>query len=274
MKTEQKLRDFTLRLIQILVWFEILWAVVFLAGMVFQWSGLTDQLSEAFFGSGFCVILVLAALAMLNVSVNLNIISKVQVSRVAGAEVLESKPGSFIKTLAVAGALIGLVVLSLWFAEWRLYQTKASDTETRIESIIDTPLLDEAITLIANDGRAVELYDVREALASAIQADKNLSFIIPRKVKGATVYYEFTAGWYDEKKDEKKISQASLTKFVPYKSELRKWDRLISGQINSFTGPCENSLRTFRRVTKNEQEVILLIDTARRYDYQRGSFGK
>lgn len=71
MKSEQKLRDFTLRLIQIIVWFEILWAVVFLAGMVFQWSGLTDQLAVAFFGSGFCAVLVLAALTLLNVTANL-----------------------------------------------------------------------------------------------------------------------------------------------------------------------------------------------------------
>lgn len=68
MKTEMKIRDFSLRLISILVWFMILWATVFLVGMIFQWSGLTDQLAIAFFGSGFCAVLVLTALALLNVS--------------------------------------------------------------------------------------------------------------------------------------------------------------------------------------------------------------
>jgi len=93
MKSEQKLRDLTLRLIQILVWFEILWAVVFLAGVVFQWSGLTDQLAAAFFGSGFCGILVLMALALLNVTANLNIISKVHVRKVAEDEEIISNWG-------------------------------------------------------------------------------------------------------------------------------------------------------------------------------------
>ena len=83
MKAEQKTRDFTLRLIQILVWFMILWAIVFFVGLVFQWSGLTDQLAAAFFGSGFCIVLVLAALAVLNITANLNIISKMQVRKAA-----------------------------------------------------------------------------------------------------------------------------------------------------------------------------------------------
>ncbi len=189
MKSEQKLRDFTLRLIQILVWFEILWAVVFLAGMVFQWSGLTDQLSAAFFGSGFCAVLVLAALALLNVTANLNIISKAQVRKVAESEMVESKPGSFIKALCAAGVLIAVVVGSLWFAEWRLYQAKVSETETKIESLMGTDLLDDAVALIKKDGSAAELADMREALATSIQTGARLSFIIPRKVKDVTVYY-------------------------------------------------------------------------------------
>lgn len=272
MKSEQKLRDFTLRLIQILVWFEILWAVVFLAGMVFQWSGLTDQLSAAFFGSGFCGILVLAALVLLNVTANLNIISKVQVRKVVETEEVASKPGSFIKTIGVAGILIGLIVGSLWFAEWRLHQAKVSEVETKIESIVDTALLNDALGLIRDDGLASELRQVREALASSIQTGARMSFIIPRNVKNVTVYYEFTAWWWGTEKEEKKISEASLNKFVPQKSEQKKWDKITSGEIDSFTVPSGNHLRAFHRANKDNQEIILLIDTGRRSDYKRSSF--
>lgn len=272
MKSEQKLRDFTLRLILILVWFEILWAVVFLAGMVFQWSGLTDQLSAAFFGSGFCAVLVLAALALLNVTANLNIISKAQVRKVAESEVVESKPGSFIKTLCAAGLLIALVVGSLWLAEWRLHQAKVSETETKIESLIGTDLLAEAVALIKKDGPASELADMRKALATSIQTGARLSFIIPRKVKDVTVYYEFTAWWHGNRDKEKKISEASLNKFVPRKSERRKWEQLVAGEVEDFTVPSGNALRAFRRVISNDQEIVLLIDTGRRSDYKRSSF--
>lgn len=272
MKSEQKLRDFTLRLIQIIVWFEILWAVVFLAGLVFQWSGLTDQLAAAFFGSGFCAVLVLVALALLNVTANLNIISKTQVRKVAESEEVKSNPGSFIKTLCAAGVLIGLVVGSLWFAEWRLYQAKVSETATKIESLIETDLLNDAVALIKKDGKATDLATMREALAASIQTGARLSFIIPRKVKDVNVYYEFTAWWYGREDKDKKISEASLVKFVPRQTERRKWENMVAGEIDSFTVPSGNELRAFRRVVSDGQEIILLIDTGRRSDYSRSSF--
>ncbi|NOZ85596.1 MAG: hypothetical protein GXP49_04915 [Deltaproteobacteria bacterium] len=272
MKSEQRLRDFTLRFIQILVWFEILWAAVFLAGLVFQWSGLTDQLASAFFGSGFCAVLVLLALVLLNVVTNLNIISKVQVQRMTGADVEESKPGSFIKTIGIAGGLIGLVILSLWFAEWRLYQAKVSQSETKIESLVGTDLLDEALDLVKQDGPASELAKVREALATSVQSGARLSFILPRKVKDVTVYYESTAWWYGQKDQDKKISEVSLPRFVPINSERDKWEEMIKGEIKGFSVSSGENLRTFRRIVKDGQELILLIDTGRRSDYKRSSF--
>lgn len=146
--------------------------------------------------------------------------------------------------------------------------------ETKIESLIDTALLNDALKLIKDDGLASELRQVREALASSIQTGARVSFIIPRDVKGATVYYEFTAWWWGNTDEEKIISEASLNKFVPRKSERKKWEKIKTGDINSFTVPSGNHLRSFRRVTSGEQEIILLIDTGRRSDYNRGSFSK
>ncbi|MFA5500712.1 MAG: hypothetical protein WC404_06505, partial [Candidatus Omnitrophota bacterium] len=107
---EQKIRDLTLKLIQVIVWFEILWAVVFLISMVFQWSGITEQLASAFFGAGFCGILLLAALTLLNVTANMNIISKVQVMKFAGGESAPEDRRATLKILAVSGALIAVIV--------------------------------------------------------------------------------------------------------------------------------------------------------------------
>lgn len=271
MKSEQKIRDFTIRLIQILAWFEILWAVVFLAGIVFQWSGLTRQLATAFFGSGFCAVLVLAAIALLNVTANLNIISKAQMRTVAESEVLESKPGSFIRTLAVAGALITIVVLSLWFAERRLYNSKVLEMVSKIESISGMKLLDEAIDLIQTDGTIAELEKVREALSASIQTGARLSFIFPRKVKDVQIYYELTAWWYGNKNT--KISEAGrMPEFVPRSSERKKWQKLIASEIDLFAVPSGDDLRVFRRIKNQNGEIILLIDTSRRSDYFRGSF--
>lgn len=272
MKTETKIRDFSLRLISILVWFMILWATVFLIGMVFQWSGLTDQLAMAFFGSGFCAVLVLAAIALLNVTSNLNIISKAQAAKATGEPVLETKSGAFIKTVVIAGVLIGIVVVSLWFAEWRLYKSKEMETIGKIESIAETKLAQEAIRLIRDNAKITELAKARDALSANIQSGARLSIIYSEKINDVDMYHELTAWWYGSKDSDKTISDAGIPKFVPTSEERKKFDRLIAGEITEFTVPGGGNLRAFRMVETAEGKMILLIDTARRSDYSRGSF--
>lgn len=272
MKAEQKIRDFSLRTISILVWFVILWAVVFLVGMVFQWSGLTEQLAMAFFGSGFCAILVLVALTLLNIAVNLNIISKAQISKAMGESAIESKSGSFIKTIVVAIILIGLVVTSLWVAEWRLYKTKEKETIAKMESIAETKLAEEAVQLIQADAKITELEKVREALSGNIQSGERLSIIFPQKVKDVDVYYELTAWWYGSKESDKNISEADLTRFMPSAEERKNYERLINGEIQQFSVPHGDNMRVFRMVKSDKGKMILLIDTSRRSEYSRSSF--
>lgn len=272
MNTETKIRDFSLRLISILVWFMILWATVFLIGLVFQWSGLTDQLAIAFFGSGFCAVLVLAAIALLNVTANLNIISKAQASKATGKPVLETKPGALIKTVTIAGVLIGIVVLSLWFAEWRLYKSKEAETIGKIESIAETKLAQETVRLIRDNAKITELTKARDALSANIQSGARLSIIYPEKVNDVEMYHEFTAWWYGSKNSDKTISDAGIPKYVPTSEERKKFDRLITGEITEFTVPSGGNLRVFRMVKTSDGKMILLIDTSRRSEYSRGSF--
>lgn len=273
MKTEQNIREFSLRLIYILVWFEIFWAIVFLIGIVFQWSGLTDQLAMAFFGSGFSAIIVLVALVLLNIAANLNIISKAQASKIEGTEVVKTKRSSFIKTISIAAGLVVIIILSLWLAEWKLYRVKENESLTKIESIADSKLIEEAMYLIANDGEIDELSNIREALSNSIQSGARLSLIFPIKVKDIDIYYELTAWWHGGMgEDSIKISEAGLTKFVPYPKERKNYEKLIDGEIESFTETRGGKLRVFKMIESEDGKIILLIDTSRRLDYSRDSF--
>jgi len=263
MKAEQKTRDFTLRLIQILVWFVILWAIVFFVALVFQWSGLTAQLAETFFASGFCIILVLAALAVLNITSNLNLISKTLVRQTAEQEVVESKPSSFVRTLIVAALLVGLFTLALGYIEVNLYRTKTSEAISKIESIAETKLVYEAIHMLKTDGKVEDLARVRDILSESIQSGANLSLIFPTKVESGLVYYELTAWWSIYSGD--KISEAGLPRFIPRRTENKRWEKLIAGTLNSFAVPIGDDVRVFHKIKTEEGELILLLDSSR-YD--------
>lgn len=240
--------------------------------MVFQWSGLTDQLAAAFFGSGFCAFLVLAALALLNVTANLNIISKAQVAKATGEPVADTSPGSLTRTIAAAGVLIGIVVLSLWFAEWRLYKSKEAELIAKIESIAETKLAQETIRLIRDNAKITELAKARDALSGNIQSGARVSIIYPEKVNDVEMHREFTAWWSGAKDSDTTISDADLPKFVPNEKERRNFERLAVGDIKEFTVPHGGNLRAFRAVQTPDGKMILLIDTSRRSEYSRGSF--
>ncbi len=272
MKKEQKLRDLSLHLISILVWFEMLWVTVLFIGSVFNWSGLTNQLEAVFFGSGFCGILALAALVALNIAANLNIISKTQAARVADASAMETGSASFIKTAGIAGLMIGIVILSLWIAEWRLYKTKQAEAENQIESIAEMKLIQDIVRLIHDNGKAAELEKMREAASENINAGARLSIIFPEQVQDAAIYREFTAWCCGTENENKTIADADLPKFVPKAAEKKQFDQLAAGKIVKFTVPDGGSLRTFRLMRTDAGKIILLLDTSRRLEYKRGSF--
>lgn len=270
MKTEQKLRDISLILIQVLVWFSILWVLVFIIGLVFQWSWLTEQIAMGFFGGGFCLVLALVCLTLLNITANLNIISKAQVLKASQDLSVKTKSGTIIKTLVVAFGLMAIVVLSFWFAEWRLYRNKVVELISKIESVSETELVDEAIELINSDGIVSELEKTRKALSASITPEDSLSFIIPVKVKDVEIYYELKRWWATN--NYKPISGSDLPKFVPRGPERKDWEQFASGKIDFFSKPRGDNVRLFYRLKKPNGQLIILIDTSRRSDYSRGSF--
>jgi hypothetical protein len=274
MKNELRLREITLSIISILVWFEILWAVVFLVGLVFQWSGLTDQLMYAFFGSGFCGLVLLAALAILNVAANLNIISKAQSKHLESSNSPE-KSHSHTRSLIIAGGLIVVVVLSLWAAEWKLFQTKVSKARSKIEMISNSQTVANIITAISDNGTKKTLYSELSKLSSETTDNEQFSIIYPVTVNGSTVYYEI-GSWRHSvyiENDTTKISDSNLKIFKASDKEKAWLNKQANGEDIFFAyTKGGDDLRAFLRVDSPKGHIILLMDTSRRSSYQRGSF--
>lgn len=262
MKTESQIRALTTRLIQLLVLFEVLWAVVFLFGLTFKWSGLTDQLTSAFFGAGFCSLVLIAALVALNVVTNFNIVSKA-LEQTGGSRVDEPRV-KYWPLLTGAGLLIVLVVGALALAEARLYRTKKIEVEGKIESVADSPLITNALKAISSDAKVVELRHVREGIAAAIQSGNRVSLLIPRESNGVRSFYEFS-GWWWGGKDDEPISAMSLPRFVPTPNEEKEFAELVAGKLTKFSLKSGSEVRSFRRIKKPEGEIIILIDTNRMY---------
>ena len=216
--------------------------------------------------------MLLAALALLNMTANLNIISKAQVRAVTGEDSVSAPQSTVIKNMVVAAALIVVIVLSLWLAEWRLHRGKVAEAEAQVASVIGTSLLDNALDVIRHDGTVAELAAVRDALSASIQSGARMSLIIPRTVQDVPIYYEFTAWWHTARDSETKVSEARINRFVPRDQERRRWEILTDGSIEHFTVPVGGNLRSFRRVVSGEVELIILVDTSRRSDYTRSSF--
>gem|GEM_PF-1872927 len=273
MKNELRMRELTLRLISILVWFEILWAAVFLVGLVFQWSGLTEQLMYGFFGSGFCALLLLAALAILNFSANLSIISKAQMNKLEPSET--TKPASFVKPLIFAGGLIGLIVISLWVAEWRLYLKKIDAAKSKVELVANTKTVGNIINLIANDSTKASLLSELTTLSCETTEDEVFSILIPKEKNGKTIYNEI-GGWRfssNSNTDSIKISEAHFIIFKPNPKEKKWLEKQKEGKSNYWAySKGGNDLRAFLRAETEKGYIILLYDTSRRSSYKRGSF--
>jgi hypothetical protein len=272
MNTELRMRELTVRAMIVLVWFEVLWAAVFFVGIVLQWSGLTKQLSIAFFGSGFCAALLLAALALLNVAVNLNIISKVQSRQIRESVEVTERKSTIGKMPMIAGGLIIVVIASIGFAEWKLYRSKMVEVESKLESIADSKLLGTAVDVVKSDGKVKELVEVRDGLSTAILSSGSLSLLYPRMVGTITVYYELAPWWSGGKDENVNLSESTITKFVPSSEEREDFEKLRNGKISKFVSASGDTVRAFRRVNVNGAHLILLIDTSRRSDYSRSGF--
>ena len=119
MKLEKLVRDLSLRMIVFLVILILLWAVVLMIGVSFEWSFLTSKVETAFYLGGFIVGLLIFALSFSNITSNLSIISKAQNKEITESKNLFKQMGSMI---GLSLSVIVLIVGGLWFAEWKVYQ--------------------------------------------------------------------------------------------------------------------------------------------------------
>lgn len=274
MNKEIKLRELSLKLIVLLVWFEFLWAIVFVIGIVFKWSGLTSQLTTAFFSAGFAALILLAAVSLLNFAVNLNIISISKSEEITDSSNRNSKIG--IKTpIAISSVIILLVIGGLWIAEVSLYHKKVAEAKSRIEFIGSNQKVDSLISMIEVDTSNGTFISTIKKLEMTTPNSQQFSLIFPKTIDEDTVMCEISYWnrYSSDSSDSVSLSESDHRKFVPQSDEKKKFEKLINNEITFFAVPRGNSeISAFHRIDTEKGFVILNLETNRRSEYSKGSF--
>ncbi len=269
-----KLRDFSLKAIILITWFEVLWVIITLFATMFSFTFITSKLQETFYIVGPLGLIGLLGFLALNIAVNLNIISITQESKLSteekptSTEDVYTKPAYSKKLFALASISILVVLLCLAVAEYIHYTQQKAELISKLKSAANSSLASSAIKVIANDGKIRELGRIRDGLAEMTSTGGRLSILIPRKVQNTTVYYELTAWYYSGDEKDAKISEADLSYFQPEGRYREKFDMLRDGKITSFVVVVNRSyLKAFYRANSKLGHIILVVDTSRQIRY-------
>ena len=157
MKLEKLVRDLSLRMIVFLVILILLWAVVLMIGVSFEWSFLTSKVETAFYLGGFIVGLLIFALSFSNITSNLSIISKAQNKEITESKNLFKQMGSMI---GLSLSVIVLIVGGLWFAEWKVYQKLSEEAWNTVLTISEKNQFKALAKEIQIDGNIKEILNV------------------------------------------------------------------------------------------------------------------
>jgi hypothetical protein len=260
MNLEKNIRDLSLRLIAFLVVMIVLWAIVLMVGVSFNWSFLTDKIESTFYLGGFIAGLLIFALSFMNITASLTIISKSQ-----NNENLDSKGvgKQFGIMLLISSALISLIVGGLWYAEWKVYESVSEEAWQKLQVISEKKLVNDLANKIKNDSSIDEILAIRDALSNDVGSKETISIIIPKERAGVKIYYEITP-WLSNSDKNKKLSDVDLDRFTLSKKEESDFNKLTKGETDSFKiSLADHKLRIFYRMILDNQEIILLLDTSR-----------
>ena len=267
----ERLQKFTLGLIITVVWFDMLCFLVIFIGNIFKWSFLSETFSTGFFTAFGVSLGALFSLAMLHSTVTFSLASlslrKIAMAVEKDKGLCESIPqkdkGLFMKGIALAIGIIGVIIIFLWFGEVSVNKHKVKVALNCLESVAKSPLAGKAIDLINKDAPVKELKNARDAMRNTLEDANGLSLLIPGNKANPMMYYEITPWWLEEGEETKPISQANLRAFVPYEEEKSKFNDLIKDK-KPFYILRRASLRVFYPVVINgAMEFILLLDTSR-----------
>ena len=263
MKLEKLVRDLSLRMIVFLVILILLWAVVLMIGVSFEWSFLTSKVETAFYLGGFIVGLLIFALSFSNITSNLSIISKAQNKEITESKNLFKQMGSMI---GLSLSVIVLIVGGLWFAEWKVYQKLSEEAWNTVLTISEKNQFKALAKEIQIDGNIKEILNYRDALSYDVRSNGKLSFLIPKTVAGIKIYYEITP-WFHKPSKDKNLSEVDLNRFKPNQRERKEFYLLSQGKLDSFKVPVINqNLRVFYSKKIGDQEIVILLDTSRKLE--------
>ncbi|MBU4305666.1 MAG: hypothetical protein KJ893_08655 [Candidatus Omnitrophica bacterium] len=267
MENLKRLQSLALKLIMFLVWFDIMCFALILAGNIFKWSFLNDSVGSAFFAAFGLSLGALAALAILHITLTLNIIST-SISAVAGKStgtdeaVLEKGRQRFKRLMVVSVVGILFAVGYQGLVERNASQYKVEKIGKQLGDVAQSALAMRLADLIERDEKVNELYFARDEILLSLEGQRSVTLLIPRAGQQETLFYQVTP-WDYNSKDETNISKSLRNLFVSQTNERKKFKQLVK-EYEPFVVVGRNSIRAFYPVMKNNGlKLILLLDTSR-----------
>ena len=194
---ENKLRDWTLYLIGVIVFVAFLMGVYLIGQSVFSWSGPSGQVERMFsalFGLCFAGI---AFLTVLNVVLNLGVIARsVEVVALRAKHDVPAVSAQVREPIGVAGLLrnigkillvLGVVSSMVWavggYVDYRQYENRRAALLQMMASVPDSASqIQKIAALVKENGRISEMQAEIDDLAKILSLSKSdLSIVIPQE---------------------------------------------------------------------------------------------
>ena len=255
----KSLQKFILMLIIGLVWFDVLCFTAILVGTVMKWSFLSEGFSTGFFSAFGMSLGALLALAVLHVTLSLNLLSAAAQEMVreravdSGKKLSEEKGRRFARMFIGLSSLALILALGIMaYAELKVSRHKLQVTLNQLEATIRSDVAIRLAASIQVDAPLKEVIDLRDAMYSFLEERHGLSILIPRSQNRMTVYHEvvpWRTEWHDPEELVKSLSAAPFRVFVPYAEEKKRFEKLLRDHrpAYSFVGTTLRVYQPFLR---------------------------
>ena len=285
----KKLQALILKIIISLIWLDLAYFAMMLAGMAFKWAFLGSSF-YSLFGMSFGI---LGVLALLHLVLTMNIISRSVEALARGKstgslEGVDSKSGTknFGRWMIVAIGGILIFVVCAGVAEHYGIKQKNIKTQEKLGEAARSSLTDQIVNLIDQDAMVSKLYFVRDELLLSMGSQKGVTLLVPKQGSERQVFYQITPWdsqfpWHhamdvkEETKEDVLISKSLKSLFSPRREEEKEFNQMLKDQ-KPFSVAGEYQSRAFWPIVRNGQiKLILLSDAAINISddvlYSRGS---
>ncbi len=270
-----KLKKFSLYAIIGIIWFELLWFLIVLLSNVFEWSFITKQFKDLFFTLGIGGIFIVIGFTLLNVSVNLNLISS-SLAKFSKPKkeitALKSQYFKFKYLIAGSAGIIVFIILIFWLAEVSTYRAKTKKITNKLYSLQNTDILKEMQNILEKNGKLKKAKELLNIMSASIEEPGRLSILLLKKKKNIYLYYHLTE-WTYSKNNNSNVFNSKLNTFNPYYDEAKKFNSFIQNKNQKIIFfPSKNYIRAFYKISKNKKICfIIFFDTSRQINYRKSS---